>query len=157
MTCSPPNAFTTLWEHYDSAGHVELQKHYLEFWIILYRLNDSRTAISHSMPHYTSPAWGRLTYWSNNFTLHLRAAVLEWVTFIQPKKVCWISEAFHKVEMMRMPLIWHDVTTQLSDINKMSPLLFMHCTVQQNFVDKESEITVSSLWRFPDFSCLIIL
>lgn len=33
-------------------------------------------------------------------------------------------------------LTWcHD--TQLSDINKMSPLLFMHCTVQQNFVDKE--------------------
>lgn len=33
-------------------------KHYLKFWMILYRLNRNIT-LSHSIPHRPSPAWGK--------------------------------------------------------------------------------------------------
>lgn len=55
------------------------------------------------------------------------------------EQACWTSKAFRKVEMVRMPLIWHDVTTHnFQTLIKCLPLLIMHCTVQQNLVDKES-------------------
>lgn len=65
ITCSPRNALTTLWEHYDSAGRVELQKHYLKFWIILYRLNCNIT-LSDSIQYHPSPTWEKPT--QNHFS-----------------------------------------------------------------------------------------
>lgn len=131
MTCSPQNAFTTLWFSWAC-------------WTTktLFRvLNNS-----------VQTEWQQNCNITLNATLHIsclrKADIIDqiipfYITFegrcVRTASIHSISEAFHKVEMVRMPLIWHDVTTHsFQTLIQCPPLLIMHCTVQQNLVDKES-------------------